>query len=402
MKTISKSSVIKLIITVQLIAGCTRPIRLYDASASPDQTAIETSEILLETVISNTPEATNKVILNTDAPTEATPSSTPRSQSDDEKPEVADGPSEYPVTTIPLAGPVSDRESEISGLAWYEDYLILLPQYPKRFGAGQDGAVFALPKSDLTAYLDGMDTEPLTPIEIPFIATGLDKRINGFEGYESIAFNGPKVYLTIESKPDGMMGYLASGTIAPNLSKIHLQTSHLTEINPQTEIANISDESLMIFGNRIISIYEANGLIVNPSPVANMFNLGLHPEEALAFPNIEYRITDATAPDDSGRFWGINYYFPGDTKLKPAPDPLVEQYGEGPSHSQNVTVERLVEFQFSYEGIVLSDTPPIQLELIDDDNARNWEGIVRLDDRGFLLATDKFPNTILAFVEVNR
>jgi len=31
-------------------------------------------------------------------------------------------------------------------------------------------------------------------------------------------------------------------------------------------------------------------------------------------------------------------------------------------------------------------------------DARNWEGIVRLDNRGFLLATDKFPTTILGFV----
>jgi hypothetical protein len=29
---------------------------------------------------------------------------------------------------------------------------------------------------------------------------------------------------------------------------------------------------------------------------------------------------------------------------------------------------------------------------------RNWEGLVRLDDRGFLLVTDLFPGTILGFV----
>ena len=30
--------------------------------------------------------------------------------------------------------------------------------------------------------------------------------------------------------------------------------------------------------------------------------------------------------------------------------------------------------------------------------ARNWEGIARLEGRGFLLVTDQFPDTILAFV----
>jgi hypothetical protein len=58
-------------------------------------------------------------------------------------------------------------------------------------------------------------------------------------------------------------------------------------------------------------------------------------------------------------------------------------------------VERLVEFQYSESGITLAATPPLQLELGDD--PRNWEGIVRLDDRGFLLTTDWCLETILAF-----
>lgn len=45
----------------------------------------------------------------------------------------------------------------------------------------------------------------------------------------------------------------------------------------------------------------------------------------------------------------------------------------------------------------VTNTPPIQLQLIDG-VSRNWEGLVRLDERGFLLITDEFPETILAFV----
>jgi len=57
-----------------------------------------------------------------------------------------------------------------------------------------------------------------------------------------------------------------------------------------------------------------------------------------------------------------------------------------------------VEFQYTASGISLVDTPPIQLELIDDDHSRNWEGVVRLDGIGFLLMTDTHPETILGFV----
>jgi len=48
---------------------------------------------------------------------------------------------------------------------------------------------------------------------------------------------------------------------------------------------------------------------------------------------------------------------------------------------------------------MLTDSAPIQLTLLSDGTARNWEGVAKLDDRGFLLATDKFPDTILAFVQ---
>ncbi|MGD9316494.1 MAG: hypothetical protein PVG56_06655, partial [Anaerolineae bacterium] len=74
---------------------------------------------------------------------------------------------------------------------------------------------------------------------------------------------------------------------------------------------------------------------------------------------------------------------------------------QGPTHAQAETVERLLEFEYSESGIDLVDRPPIQLELMDSflgGLGRNWEGLARLDDRGFLLVTDLFPGTILGFV----
>ena len=105
------------------------------------------------------------------------------------------------------------------------------------------------------------------------------------------------------------------------------------------------------------------------------------------------------ATDSGSRFWALNYLWPGDeAKLKPAPDALAAKYGAGPTHARFTTVERLVEFRYTEIGIVFVDTPPIQLELIDDDHSHNWEGVARLDDRGFMLMTDKYPETMLGFV----
>jgi hypothetical protein len=112
---------------------------------------------------------------------------------------------------------------------------------------------------------------------------------------------------------------------------------------------------------------------------------------------VEYRITDVTALDGQARFWAINYFFPDESELKPRVDPLAERYGRGPTHTQAEHVERLLQFHYTPAGLELVDRPPLQLALLPDE-ARNWEGIVHLEGRGFLLVTDKFPETILAFV----
>ena len=307
-------------------------------------------------------------------------------------------PVEYAVAPIPLTGPAASRRAEISGLAWYGDDLILLPQYPSFAGSGE-GALYALPKAAILAYLAGDEPGPLEPTPIPLTAGGLAARVSGFEGYEAIAFSGDQAFLTIEASPGGeMMGYLVSGQMAPDRSALTLDPATLVAIPPQADLDNLSDEALLVIGDRLLTFYEANGTAVNASPVAHRFTLDLAPDGTLPMPAIEYRLTDVTAPDGEGRFWAINYFYPGDKALRPANDPLADRYDQGPTHAQFETVERLIELTYGDAGIALVERPPLQLALVPEGKARNWEGLVRLDERGFLLATDRFPETILAFV----
>jgi len=308
------------------------------------------------------------------------------------------GVSEYPVTTIPLSGPVDSPDAEVSGLAWYGDYLIFLPQYPDFAPSEGDGTVYALDRADILAFLDGVTAGPLEPLPIPFSAPGLARSIDDFEGYEAIAFAGDRAFLTIEASPGReMRGYLVSGTMAPDLSGLALDTTTVAEIRPQAGVGNKSDEALLIAGDAVVTLYEVNGAALNPAPVAHLFDASLAPGGTVAFPNVEYRITDATALDEQGRFWATNFFFPLEREQLAETDPLVERYGEGASHLKSDVVERLVEFQYSEGDITLVDAPPIQIELLPL-AARNWEGLVRLDGRGFLLVTDLFPGTILGFV----
>jgi hypothetical protein len=306
---------------------------------------------------------------------------------------------EQPVISIPLKGPIADRNAEVSGLAWYGEYLIFLPQYPN-FSSGYkgDGFLYALPKADIVALLDGRSNSPLEPVAIPLNDSVLRAQIKNYQGFEAIGFSGERVFLTIEAgEGSDMHGYLVAGKVMPGLGGIMLDDDHLVEIPLQRQIDNMSDESLLVLDDRILTIYEVNGVGVNPEPVAHAFDFNLNPLGTVPFPPIEYRISDAALVGDGSRFWVVNCFYPGDKNILPLFDPLTARFGQGLTHSQNETVERLVEMHYSKSGITIADKPPVLLTLIADSN-RNWEGLALLKGRGFLLITDKFPETILAFV----
>lgn len=317
----------------------------------------------------------------------------------------ADGtiPVERPVQPIALAGPLAKAEAEISGLGWYSDTLILLPQYPQRMAATPGGVLFGLPRRQIEAYLgqaaQGQAPAPLQPTPIPLDSAGVEKRIPGFEGFEAIAFDGQQFFLTSEAR-QGLTwgGYLVRGQIDPHLATARLEPDSLVENPSQVQQVNHSDEAILVAGQRILTFYESNGAELNPHAHASVFDLQLNRLDPLPFPPLEYRLTDASPPDGQGRFWVINYFYSGDDNLRPKSDPLAEQYGKGPTHARFDIVERLVEYQITAQGILRTAAPPVPLQLRSDGLANNWEGLAVLPGQGFLLATDQYPATILGFV----
>lgn len=310
-------------------------------------------------------------------------------------------PRESSFQVIELAGPSATRDSEISGLAWYKDTLILLPQFPSRFATGDDnGKLFAIPKDQIIAIINGDLKGKIYPQEIELRAPGLE-HIEGFEGLEALVFEGSRIFSLIEAKTTrGMVGYLIGGNITSDGKSITLQVSYKTAIEVQTNLTNMAYESLAVLSDRrLLAIYEINGSHINSFPLGYLFSPELKQVGKVKLEHIDYRITDVTELDNDGRFWAVNYMWPGHNKLlRPEQDLLFERFGKGKTHQQHVAIERLVEMQWSEEGITLTSTPPIQLKLGDDKEARNWEGIVRLDQRGFLLVTDQYPQTMLVFL----
>ena len=230
------------------------------------------------------------------------------------------------------------------------------------------------------------------PNEIKWNSSGVDKHICGFEGFESIVFNNDTVYVTIEAeRRKRNHGFIAYGII--NKNEIKINRKSLKKIKTPVTLRNMTFETILMNNNSIITIYEVNSAKVNEKPIYYQFDKDLKTDITKPFPFTEYRITDATEVDNEGKFWVTNYFWPGDFKV------LKPDLGYTITSKKNIKpVERLLEFRMVEVIIVRTETAPINIKLSEFGDARNWEGIVRLDEKGFLIVTDKFPGTILAFV----
>ncbi|MCB9754773.1 MAG: hypothetical protein H6713_32970 [Myxococcales bacterium] len=314
---------------------------------------------------------------------------------------------ELAVRPLTLAGPASAAEREFSGLDWYKDELVLLPQYPA-LGGGV-GELYALSRADILARVDGELDAPLSPRVVEMATDEVRARVSGFQGFEAIAFAGDQVYLTIETGWDAR-GYLVVGRAREqggSLAAIELDAASLTELPTPARIFNSGFEALTVVPGGALALYERNAPPRTPEPRALRVMATGQAEAPVTAPvatpmaAIEYRVTDASSLDAAGRFWVINYRFPAsEDGVSPIIDALARARGRGPTHAGSTVVERLLELRYDPDaGVTLTDAAPIVLELAGA--SRNWEGLARLDGRGFLLVTDKFPGTELGYVPVD-
>jgi len=298
------------------------------------------------------------------------------------------------VQRIPLSGPVAQPHAELSGLAWHENRLVLLPQYPDRASVDGDPALYAITRDEITAYLDGEVDVPPAPEPISLDYAGVPARLDGFEGFEAIAFFGNRSLLMIEARaPDGTMrSFAVSGEVRRGGNALVLEPRTLRQIPQPGNLRNKGHEALAVGPDYALALFEANGSMVNPNPEALRLTSRGETIAVLPFPHVEYRVTGATSVDNDGTFYALNYYFPGDkADLGPATDPLPH----GTNAEWNRPVERVLKLRVTEDGV---ERPEVVLAMNPEGAPRNWEGIARLPGRGFLVVTDRFPETILGFV----
>ena len=275
---------------------------------------------------------------------------------------------------VPLDGLITDRKQEISGMTTYKDNLILLPENLNEY-------YFYIPFDEIMNTLRTGDK--ILPVQKTFTTRKLKERYSGLDGFEAIAFNGNDVYIMVEVRIDGKMaGLLIWGSIIPSTMEIDIPEENIMLIKPPAQIDNFSFESLTITDGQLIIIYETNGSKTIDRPFQYVVNLDDMSINKTPFPNIDFRLTDATSVIDN-RFWMINYYWIGDKETLGVPN--------------DVGIERLVEFKLGYNGIERSSSEYITLDNLDDPH--NWEGLVRFG-RGFLICTDKWPRMVLGYIHL--
>ena len=296
---------------------------------------------------------------------------------------------------LKIGGPMKNSDEEISGMDWYNDNLILLPENLNSY-------VFAIKKAELDSRIIGNDTTIIFPEQIKLNTPNYKELVPGFDSFEAIAFRGYEVYLTIEIRfADSMSCLLARGHIDEKTLEITVPEQNLTVIDVPKYVDNMSYESLVIDEDRVIALFEANGDSLIKDPYALSINSSGNDIIKYPLSSINYRIADATKIDKNNKFWVINYFFPGDRKvLKPSNDILTSKYGNGPSHSKSNRVERLIEYEIKNGKVLLTKSAPIEIELEGEKTSRKWEALARYGNKGFLIATDKYPkpHTLLAFL----
>lgn len=303
---------------------------------------------------------------------------------------------EQPLTIIPLSGPLTNPEAKVAGLAWAGDTLLILPERPSFLNDGRS-YLFALSRSDLAAILNGVIRGPLSPQQLTLVDASVTAQIPGFLDYQALEVIGERVYLLAQgSLNNSPSSYLVSGSLSAELTSLTLDSSKIVELPLQPVNASRPYRSLLANADTLLALPELAGLSSNPAPQALRYDSSLSALGSLPLTGIEYSLSAASRPDGTGRFWALNRWLPGEPGGLAGLDPLALLYGEGVTHQVFDQVERLAAFQVTANGVVLSASAPLQLEL-SARGPRDWQGLAEFGDQGFLLAGNQ-SGVILVFL----
>lgn len=324
------------------------------------------------------------------------------------------------VVRVPLAGPWSVAEAEVSGLSWAPGpdgtpVLLWLAEELLDVEGGLRTPLAYTPRADVVAAtaraVHGEDGPALTPRAVRWV---LPPELAAREGrtaeagFEAVAVRGDRIAVAREQGGEDGGTLLLEGRLCV------LDGSYTAVFDTARDVPapalrpglapddvrdvrhNKSYEALVACPGGWLLLHECGGARFVPSRVGEARAVPMAP-----FP---YRLADASARTGDGRFLAISYHFRGRECL-PDPQELARDQRRGGTPPGGEHIERLVELVYDAGGVHRTATPPTWLRL--EAEARNWEGLVRIDAHGqglagALLVTDRWPlaakGTLFAYV----
>ena len=301
---------------------------------------------------------------------------------------------------IKLPELASDKNAEYSSLCWYGENLILLPQYPSYFRSKIDkDVIFMITENHLSNAIKNKGKKVVEIKKIEVVNNRTYKILPGYEGFEAICYDGDYFYLTVEYNSTSNKAVLVKARLSDDNSQMKILNEDHIILDLPTNVSNASYESIFVYDNHIYVIYEANGRTVNKNRIAKKISKDFQTVEDISFESIEYRITDVTSFDETGRGWATNYFWPGDANsYLPYEDFIPNKFAD--ENNVELGVERIVPLIITDNKIIYDKSrEPIYIKKEKRDESYNWEGIVKYRNNSFLLVTDKFPKTVLRFLK---
>ncbi len=303
------------------------------------------------------------------------------------------------VVELKLNEETSNVNAEFSGLCWYDDMLVMLPQYPSYFRQelGKD-VIFLLDSKEINKAIKKNGKYELAPKSVEVVNNKTYKLLPGYEGFESICYDGEFFYLTVEYNSQTQQSILVKAQMINNDTQLEILNEVHYYLDLPSDVFNASFESSFTTDDYIYVIYEANGALINKKAIVKRISKTFSSVEDLAMDSIEYRITDVTRFNQAGEGWAINYLWPGDVeKYKPSTDYIANPYSTINNFEQGV--ERIIPLKLVNDKLIYDNNrEPVYIKKEALDYSSNWEGIVNYKD-GFLIVTDKFPKTIFKYIE---
>lgn len=292
----------------------------------------------------------------------------------------------------------SEKGSEFSSMCWVKSDLLLVPQYPSYFRSKMNKDImFYIPKEKISQGIKSSGNERIVPTIVELNNNYTYKLLDGYEGFEGVCYDGKYLYFTVEYNADCGKAVVVKGEISEKDQSITLIDDAYVIVDLPANVSNAAYESISVVGDFLYIIYEANGRKVNPHPIAKKIAKDFSTVEDIIMDHIEYRITDVSSFNSDGEGWAINNHWAGDIKrYDPEEDKIINPYSE--YNNAKVGLERIIPIKIKNTEIIFDSSRNVTYMKREHLNySNNWEGLVKIDNIGFLVVTDKYPDTRLRF-----